>query len=131
VIRFRRLLYGETFTKWEEMKRMVGDIHLDDQKNDVVRCTIGQSSTFKVKDMYLQLRSARIYPYKFIWKVKMPFKVKVLILLVSKNYILIKDNLLRSEEKMDWQYPMSLLLLRRNLNHLLLSVSLLDLCGKW
>jgi hypothetical protein len=41
VIRFRRLLYDETFAQWEEMKRIVDDIQLDDQKNDVVRWTIG------------------------------------------------------------------------------------------
>jgi hypothetical protein len=50
VIRFRRLLYGETLAQWEELKRMVDSIQLDDQKKDIVRWTIGQ---LRVKDLYL------------------------------------------------------------------------------
>jgi hypothetical protein len=47
------------------------------------------------KLLYLQLRSDRIYPYRFIWKIKMPLKVKVFMWLVLKNCILTKDNLMR------------------------------------
>jgi hypothetical protein len=85
VIRFRRLFYGETLTQWDESKRMADNIQQDDHKKDIVKWTIGQSGIFRVKELYLQLRSDGIYPYKFIWKIKMPLKVKVFMWLVSKN----------------------------------------------
>jgi hypothetical protein len=50
----------------EELNGIVDNIQLDDQKKDIVRWTIGQSEVFRVKDLYLQLRSDGIYPYKFI-----------------------------------------------------------------
>jgi hypothetical protein len=73
----------------EELKRQVYEVQLIDQE-DVVRWTIGSSGCFKLKDVYLQLRSTRIYPHKFIWKIKMTLKVKNFIWLVAKNYILLK-----------------------------------------
>jgi hypothetical protein len=41
VIRFRRLLYGETLAQWEELKRLVDGIHLNDQEKDKVKWIIG------------------------------------------------------------------------------------------
>jgi hypothetical protein len=55
----------------EELKY---EVQLIDQE-DVVRWTIGSSGGFKNKDLYFQLRSTRIYPHKFVWKVKIPPKV--------------------------------------------------------
>jgi hypothetical protein len=73
----------------------VDGIQLNDQEKGKVKWTIGQSGKFKVKDLYLQMRADGIYPYKFIWKIKMSLKVKVFMWLVSKNCILTKDNLMR------------------------------------
>jgi hypothetical protein len=58
----------------EELKILVYEVQLIDQE-DVVRWTIGSSGDFKNKDLYFQLRSTRIYPHKFVWKVKIPPKV--------------------------------------------------------
>jgi hypothetical protein len=60
------------------LKRLVDEVQVNDQK-DAVRWTIGSSGDFEVKNLYLQLRSTDIYLHKFIWKVKMPLKVKIFI----------------------------------------------------
>jgi hypothetical protein len=44
-------------------------VQLNNQK-DVVRWKIGSSSDFKVKGLYLQLRSTGVYHQRFIWKTK-------------------------------------------------------------
>jgi hypothetical protein len=59
VIRFRRLLYGETLAQWEEIKYLVDEIQLDNQNKDAMRSTLGNSGAFKVRDLYLQLRLLR------------------------------------------------------------------------
>jgi hypothetical protein len=34
LVRFRRMLYGKTLAQWEELKRLVDGIHLNDQEKD-------------------------------------------------------------------------------------------------
>jgi hypothetical protein len=51
VIRFKRLMYGETLAQWEEMKILVDEVQLNNQQ-DRIRWGIGSSVDFKVKDLY-------------------------------------------------------------------------------
>ena len=55
----------------------------------------GSSGRFQVKGLYLSLRAAGIFPYKFLWKLMIPLKVKIFIWLALKNIILTKDNLVK------------------------------------
>jgi hypothetical protein len=34
LVRFRRMLYGKTLAQWEELKRLVDGIYLNDQEKD-------------------------------------------------------------------------------------------------
>jgi hypothetical protein len=54
VTRFRRLMYGETRAQWEELKRLVDEVQLNDQE-DAVRWTIGSSGGYKVKYFILAI----------------------------------------------------------------------------
>jgi hypothetical protein len=94
VFQFRRLLYGETLQQWQEVKRLVDDFQLEDEA-DGVRWKVGSSGKFRVKDLYLQLRAEGSFPQKFLWKIKIPMKVRIFLWEVLKNSILTKDNLLK------------------------------------
>ena len=94
LFRFRRTLLGDSLAQWENLKSIVDGIQLNDQ-HDRVRWTIGSSGKFKVKNLYLQLRSTASHPFKLIWKFKFPLKIKKIVWLVLRNRILTKDNLLK------------------------------------
>jgi hypothetical protein len=96
VIRFRRTLYGETLQQWKEMKVIVDGVQLSDGDGAYkVKWKIGSSGNFRVKDLYLQLRAEGSFPQTFLWKIKIPMKVRILLSEVLKNNILTKDNLLK------------------------------------
>lgn len=51
---------------------------------------------FSVKSLYSFLINRRVgYPHKFLWKTKVPSKIKMFLWLMNKKSILTKDNLLR------------------------------------
>jgi hypothetical protein len=88
------LLYGETLQQRQEVKRLVDDFQLVDEA-DGVKWKVGSSGKFRVKDLYLQLRAEGSFPQKFLWKIKIPMKVRIFLWQVLKNSILTKDNLLK------------------------------------
>jgi hypothetical protein len=94
MIQFRRTLFGETLQQWEELKNMVDRVQLTDEK-DTVKWKIGTSGKFRVKDLYLQMRAKGSSPQKFLWKTKVPMKVRIFLWLMIKCSVLTKDNLLR------------------------------------
>lgn len=52
------------------------------------------SKGFTVRSLYQKLKTQEIpFPKKFLWKVKIPQRIKVFIWLMLKNSILTKDNL--------------------------------------
>jgi hypothetical protein len=80
---FKRLLYGETLQQWQEVKRLVDDFQLVEE-SDCVKWKIGSSGKFRVKDLYLQLRAEGSFPQKFLWKIKIPMKVRIFLWVVLK-----------------------------------------------
>jgi hypothetical protein len=76
------------------MKMMIDGIQLSDEA-DRVRWKIGSSGSFRVKDLYLQLRAQGTFLQKFLWKIKIPIKVRIFLWEMLKNSILTKDNLLK------------------------------------
>jgi hypothetical protein len=83
LIGFRRTLYGENLDKWKKLKMMVDEVQqtLDEDK---VRWKIGSSGQFRVKDLYVQLRAKGSFPQKFLWKTKIPMKVKIFLWITLK-----------------------------------------------
>jgi hypothetical protein len=75
MIQFRRTLLGETLQQWDTLKEMVDGIQLTEEK-DRVKWKIGTSGQFRVKYLYLQMRAEGSFPQKFLWKTKIPMKVR-------------------------------------------------------
>jgi hypothetical protein len=61
-IQFKRTLFGKTLQQWEELKEMVYRVQLTEGR-DKVKCKIGTSGQFRVKDLYLQLRVEGSFPH--------------------------------------------------------------------
>jgi hypothetical protein len=61
---------------------------------DKVRWLLTRSGDFSVKSLHLYL-SARLinFPYKVLWKLRIPLRIKVFCWLVIKNRVLTRDNL--------------------------------------
>jgi hypothetical protein len=93
MIQFRRTLLGDALQPWDPLKDMVDGIQLTKGK-DRVKWKIGTSGQFRVKDLYLQMRAEGSFPQKFLWKTKIPMKVRIFIWLMIKCSVLTKDNLL-------------------------------------
>jgi hypothetical protein len=89
---FRRRLHGESAQLLEDLKNICNGINLDDSRDKTI-WTINIKG-FSVKSIYLKCRSslAKI-PFWFIWKARIPQRIKVLLWLVIKNIILSKENL--------------------------------------
>jgi hypothetical protein len=50
---------------------------------------------FSVKSLYAQIRNAGVkVPHRFLWKLKIPHKLKIFLSLIVKNKILNKENLI-------------------------------------
>jgi hypothetical protein len=89
---FRRRLHGESAQLLEDLKNICNAINLDDSRNKTI-WTINKKG-FSVKSIYLKCRSSLDkVPFWFIWKARIPQRIKVLLWLVIKNIILSKENL--------------------------------------
>jgi hypothetical protein len=92
-IRFRRCLYGESLEMWNKILDICRRTNLTEEP-DRVSWTLTKSGAFSVKSLYTYLIARRIlFPYKMIWRMKIPLKVKAFIWLIVKDRILTKNNL--------------------------------------
>jgi hypothetical protein len=68
--------------------------------NDVFRWNLTASGQFSVKSMYLDLLDNPVGNLKkYIWKIKVPLKIRIFLWFLHKKVILTKDNL----KKRNWQ----------------------------
>ena len=92
---FRRALVGQNLTCWYELCASIAHIQLDDS-SDCFRWNYHQNGQFSVRSMYLHLiNNGYIDRNKFIWKLKMPLKIKIFMWYLLKGVVLTKDNLAR------------------------------------
>lgn len=88
-------MYAETLSMWQSIKNQCADITLKEQKDKIFwRSTA--NGHFSMKSFYLLLKTQAIgFPHKFLWKTRLPLKIKVFIWLVVKRTILTKENLIK------------------------------------
>jgi hypothetical protein len=98
-VAFRRSLTGVNLQAWHNVVIMVANIQLTNQRDRFV-WGLHQNGLFTVKSMYRALLGTQAIPFKtFIWKLKLPLKIKVFMWYLYKGVILTKDNLARRQ----WQ----------------------------
>jgi hypothetical protein len=91
---FRRRIVGNLRMLFEEMISCCNQVSLSDQEDKIV-WNLGKKG-FSVNSMYKKkMEDQVLIPYKFLWKSKLPHKIKVLFWLVARNKILTRDNLMK------------------------------------
>jgi hypothetical protein len=98
-IGFRRSLSGDQWDRWAHLVMRLMSIQLCD-RDDKFRWKLTSSGAFTVKSMYLDLLDGHtIFLKKYIWKIKVPLKIRIFMWFLHKKVILTKDNL----KKRNWQ----------------------------
>ena len=92
-IDFRRSLTGNRWERWLDLVERLFNVGLTDQP-DVFVWKLTDSGRFTVKSMYADFMNGHTaFLRKYIWKMKVPLKIKIFMWFVYKKVILTKDNL--------------------------------------
>jgi hypothetical protein len=98
-ISFRRTLTPNKWVQWLELVERLMNIQLSNEKDTFV-WRLTTSGGFTVKSMYLDLLDDQTkYLRKYIWKIKVPLKIKIFMWFLHHKVILTKDNL----AKRNWE----------------------------
>jgi hypothetical protein len=94
-IEFRRTLTGNKWDAWIALVQRLILVTLSEEK-DIFVWKLTTSGSFTVKSMYEDYMNGHtIYLRKYIWKLKIPLKVKIFMWFLHRKVILTKDNLAR------------------------------------
>jgi hypothetical protein len=94
-LEFRRSLTGNKWAAWIDLVQRLMSISLSDEKDALV-WRLTTSGSFSVKSMYADYMNGHtIFLRKYIWKLKIPLKVRIFMWFLHKKVILTKDNLAR------------------------------------
>jgi hypothetical protein len=89
---FRRRMTGDLQVLYDDLVALCSNCTLTDQE-DKLKWGLGNKG-FTVNSLYKKNSIDQIkVPYRFLWKSKLPQKIKVFFWLVIRNKILTKDNL--------------------------------------
>ena len=90
---FRRALTGIRWIRWLHLVSRLMEVWLTTSQ-DEFKWGLTRSRKFTVKSMYLDLLSDQTrYLRKYIWKMKVPLKIKIFMWFLHRKVILTKDNL--------------------------------------
>jgi hypothetical protein len=94
-IAFHRSLTGNKWDRWLHLVNRLMAVTLSSEQDKFV-WSLTTSGAFTVKSMYLDYMNGHTkYFKKFIWKTKLPLKIKIFMWFFHTKVILTKDNLLK------------------------------------
>jgi hypothetical protein len=94
-ITFRRSLETENLDAWNHLVLRVVQVHLR-ERTYIFRWSLKCDGNFFVSSMYQTLLDTNIVPHNsYLWKIKIPLKIKVFLWLLYREAILTKDNLVK------------------------------------
>jgi hypothetical protein len=92
-ISFRRNLAGDKWLSWLDLVERLMDIHLTDEK-DTFSWSLTDSGQFSVRSLYAKLLNGNTkFLRKYLWKIKVPLKIRIFMWFLNRKEILTKDNL--------------------------------------
>jgi hypothetical protein len=92
-ISFRRNLAGDRWLSWLYLVERLMDIHLTDEKGTFIWKLTGFSQ-FSVRSLYAELLNGNSkFLRKYLWKIKVPLKIRIFMWFLNRKEILTKDNL--------------------------------------
>jgi hypothetical protein len=124
---FRRRLIGDLGEAYNDLITLCSDVLLSGE-DDTSVWLLG-SKGFSVNSLYKAMKNSLIdVPLNFLWKTRLPHKIKVFLWLVRNKKILTKDNLF----KRHWQGNLDCIFcgLLESINHLLFIVQWPGLFGE-
>ena len=96
-ITFRRTLNGNRWNRWLQLLARLMEIHLNDNQ-DVFKWNLMASGNFTVKSLYLDYMSEHAhFNCKYLWKMKVPLKIKIFMWFLRRKVVLTKDNLAKQK----------------------------------
>jgi hypothetical protein len=93
-LRFRREMVGELREQWGEIEKLLGRVNLSNDPDTLI-FKLTNSGAFLVKFLYLAMQFNDVVPYRFMWKVKIPLRIKTFLWLMLKKRILTRNVLLQ------------------------------------
>jgi hypothetical protein len=94
-ISFRRSLVAENLYSWNHLILRLAHIHLRERAY-IFRWPLKYDGKFSISSMYQALLDSNIVPHNnYLWKIKIPLKIKVFLWLLYREAILTKDNLVK------------------------------------
>jgi hypothetical protein len=98
-VSFRRVLNGNKWTAWLHLCRRLMTVNLVDEQDKFV-WKLTTSGVFSVKSMYEDLMNDHTpYLRKYLWKLKIPLKIKIFMWFLNNKVLLTKDNLAKRKWK--------------------------------
>jgi hypothetical protein len=92
---FMHSFSGGILNTWLHLVQRLMDIQLN-SNSDVFKWNLVKSGRFSVRSMYLDMLNGNtVFLKKYIWKMKVPLKIKIFMWFVYRKEILTKDNLLK------------------------------------
>jgi hypothetical protein len=94
-ISFRRNLAGDRWLAWLDLVERLMDIHLTDEKDTFI-WKLTDSGQFSVRYLYAELLNGNTkFLRKYLWKIKVPLKIRIFMWFLNRKEILTKDNLVK------------------------------------
>ena len=92
-ISFRRGLNDNKWAEWVHLCSRLISVNLSNEPDKSV-WKLTDSGKFTTKSMYLDLMNGHTrYLHKYLWKVKIPLKIKIFMWFLNSKVLLTKDNL--------------------------------------
>jgi hypothetical protein len=92
-IEFRRTLTGNNWKVWLLLLQRLMPVNLTEDL-DIFVWKLNTLGTFSVKSMYADIMNGHtVFLRKYIWKIKVPLKIKIFTWFLYKKVIVTKDNL--------------------------------------
>jgi hypothetical protein len=88
------------YNLWLHLCQRLMSIHLSNEPEKFV-WNLNESGLFSVKSMYLDLMNDHTrFLRKYLWKIKIPLKIKIFMWFLSNKMLLTKDNLAKKMDRM-------------------------------
>jgi hypothetical protein len=98
-IRFRRVLSGNKWSAWLRLCQEIMVVQLSDEQ-DRFLWNLTSSRSFSVKSMYEDFMNGHTpFLRQYLWKMKIPLKIKIFMWFLNNKVILTKDNLVKRKWK--------------------------------
>jgi hypothetical protein len=94
---FRRTLRGLNLAQWNAIKEKLSALNLSTD-NDFISWSLNQNNIFSTKSMYHWLeRNLAGSHNKWIWKAKIPLKIKIFLWQMCQDAVLTRENMKKKE----------------------------------